>query len=135
MKRQSAGQWLQLVGIGHGAIGAVIYRDVLTGVACDGFGSVPRRGDRAAAFWFMVAAPALWMGGRLLRSAEEHEDVPAQRAAGAVLTAVGVTGTAVMPKSGFPALIGIGGLLLGRSRRGRAVASARRPAPGRREKG
>ncbi|GGQ42631.1 hypothetical protein ACFFKE_29905 [Streptomyces mutabilis] len=42
------------------------------------------------------------MGGRLLRSAEEHEDVPAQRAAGAVLIAVGVTGTALMPKAASP---------------------------------
>ncbi|GAB2607767.1 hypothetical protein GCM10027168_45840 [Streptomyces capparidis] len=119
MKRRSAGRWLQVVGIGHGAIGAVIYRDVLADIARGKLvNSVPDRGDRAAAFWFMAAAPALWMGGRLLRSAEEHGDIPAQRAAGAVLTAVGVTGTAAMPKGGFPALVGIGGLLLRRSLRG-----------------
>ncbi|WP_432004263.1 DUF6463 family protein [Streptomyces sioyaensis] len=120
MKRRSAGFWLQVVGIGHGAIGAVVYRDVFADMAANRslVNSVPGRGDRAAAFWFMAAAPALWMGGRLLRSAEEHKDIPAQRAAGAVLTAVGVTGTAAMPKSGFPTLVGIGGLLLRRSLRG-----------------
>lgn len=118
MKRRSAGHWLQVVSIGHGAIGAVIYRDVLADLAREKLlNSVPERGDRAAAFWFMAAAPALWMGGRLLRSAEEHKDVPAQRAAGTVLTAVGVTGTAAMPKSGFPALVGLGGFLLRRSLR------------------
>jgi hypothetical protein len=119
MKRRSAGRWLQVVGIGHGVIGAVAYRDVFTGMAREGLvGSVPDRGDRAAAFWFMVASPALWMGGRLLRSAEERRDVPAQRAAGVVLAVVGVAGTVAMPKSGFPALVGIGGVLLHRSRRG-----------------
>lgn len=118
MKRRSAGRWLQVVGIGHGVVGAVIHRDVLADMARGNFfNAVPDRDDRSAAFWFMVAAPALWMGGRLLRSAEEHKDVPAQRAAGAVLTAVGVTGTAAMPKSGFLTLVGIGGLLLCRSLR------------------
>ena len=95
------------------------YRDVLADMAhANPLESVPDRGDRATAFWFMAAAPALWMGGRLLRSAEEHQDIPAQRAAGAVLTAFGVAGTVAMPKSGFPTLVGIGALLLRRSLRG-----------------
>ncbi len=102
----------------HGAVGAVLYRDVLADMArANPLGSVPDRGDRATAFWFLAAAPALWMGGRLLRSAEEHGDIPAQRAAGVVLTAVGLAGTAAVPKGGFPALAGLGGLLLRRSRR------------------
>ncbi|AXK36298.1 hypothetical protein DVA86_30640 [Streptomyces armeniacus] len=119
MKRYSAGSWLQVVGIGHAVVGAVAYRDVLAGMVrenpCD---SVPDRGDRATAFWFMAAAPTLWLGGRLLRSAEEHQDVSAQRAVGVALTAVGVAGTVAMPKSGFPTLVGIGGVLLRRSLRG-----------------
>ncbi|MEU0101539.1 DUF6463 family protein [Streptomyces sp. NPDC006267] len=117
MTRGSAGRWLQAVGIAHGAIGAVAYRDVFAGVGRQVVDSVPERGDRAAAFWFMAAAPTLWLGGRLLRSAEEHGDVPAQRAAGIALTAVGVVGTVAMPKSGFPSLVGIGGVLLHRSLR------------------
>ncbi|MGI5351842.1 DUF6463 family protein [Streptomyces sp. CA-250714] len=119
MKRRSAGWWLQATALGHGAIGAVIYRDVLAQLARDGLvNSVPDRGDRAAAFWFMAAAPALWMGGRLLSSAEEHGDTAAQRAAGAVLIGVGAVGATAMPKGGFPALVGIGGVLLRRARRG-----------------
>ncbi|MZG02143.1 DUF6463 family protein [Streptomyces sp. SID5614] len=118
MTRASAGRLLQVVGIAHGAIGAVIYRDVFVGIGRGPVvGSVPDRGDRAAAFWFMAAAPTLWLGGRLLRSAEEHGDLPAQRAAGAVLAAVGAVGTVAMPKSGFPSLVGIGGVLLRRSLR------------------
>lgn len=119
MKQRSAGRWLQVVALGHGAVGAVVYRDVLTDMGRGKLlNSVPERGDRAAAFWFMASAPALWVGGRLLRSAEEHQDIPAQRAAGAVLAAVGVTGTAAMPKSGFPTLVGIGGFVLRKSLRG-----------------
>ncbi|MET9776677.1 DUF6463 family protein [Streptomyces sp. NPDC006367] len=128
MRRRSVGHWLQLVGIGHGIIGAVTYRDVFTGMAREGLvGSVPDRGDRAAAFWFTVASPALWMGGRLLRSAEERQDLPAQRVAGVVLTVVGVTGAVAMPKSGFPVLAGIGGVLLRRSLRG-VPGADRRPS-------
>jgi hypothetical protein len=120
MTRRSTGRRLQAVAAGHGLIGAVLYRDVLADIARSRLvDSVPERGDRATAFWFLAAAPALWMGGRLLRSAEEHDDVRAQRATGAVLTAAGLTGTAAVPKSGFPALVCIGGLLLRRSLRGR----------------
>ncbi|MFE9329940.1 DUF6463 family protein [Streptomyces sp. NPDC006925] len=118
MKRRSAGWCLQATALGHGAIGVVLYRDVLAQFAREGVvNSVPERGDRAAAFWFLAAAPALWMGGRLLRSAEEHGDVAAQRAAGAVLAGVGALGAAAMPKGGFPALVGIGGMLLRRPKR------------------
>ncbi|MGW8378237.1 DUF6463 family protein [Streptomyces sp. ODS28] len=122
MTRYSAGRWLQVVGLAHGALGAVVYRDVFADMARGGLvDSVPERGDRAAAFWFVAAAPALWLGGRLLRSAERHGDLAAQRSAGAVLTAIGTAGTAAMPKSGFPSLVAIGGVLLYRSR-------ARRPS-------
>ncbi|MBX4174553.1 DUF6463 family protein [Streptomyces geysiriensis] len=119
MTRRSAGRQLQFVGLAHGAVGAVVYRDVLADLARGNpLGSVPDRGDRATAFWFLAAAPALWMGGRLLRSAEEHRDVPAQRADGGQHGAGGVAGTAVMPKGGFPALAAIGGLVLRRTLRG-----------------
>ncbi|WP_432069734.1 DUF6463 family protein [Streptomyces sp. AA1529] len=120
MNRPSAGRLLQAVAVGHGAIGAMVHREALAELARRGVvDSVSERGDRAAAFWFMAAAPALWVGGRLLRSAEEHGDVAAQRAAGAVLAGVGAVGTAAMPKGGFPALVAIGGMLLRRpARRG-----------------
>ncbi|GHJ19745.1 DUF6463 family protein [Streptomyces albus] len=119
MPRPSVGKLLQVVAIGHGVIGAVQYRDTLAGMVRGGLvATVPERGDRAAAFWFMTAAPALWMGGRLLRSAEEHGDLAAQRATGATLLAVGALGAAAMPKGGFPALAGLGGVLLRRAWRG-----------------
>ena len=62
-------------------------------------GAVPDRGDRATAFWFLVAAPALWSVGRTLE--------PGDRAAGGVLAATGVAGGGLMP-GGFPAVAVLG---------------------------
>ncbi|MDD7937159.1 DUF6463 family protein [Actinomycetospora lutea] len=103
-----AGRLLQVVALGHAAIGAWIYRDVVAGVARDVrvggpralVGVVPDRGDRATAFWFLVAAPALWTLGRSL--------TPGDRVAGGVLAATGVAGSVLMPAGGWPAVAAIG---------------------------
>lgn len=114
--RRSPGWWLQLLGVAHAGVGVVLYRDVLAEIASAGLiNSVPDRGDRATAFWFMAAAPTLWLGGRLLRSAESAGDLAGQRAAGVVLTAAGLVGTAVMPRSGFPAVAAVGSAAIRRS--------------------
>ena len=83
--------------------------------------SVPDRGDEATAFWFMAASPTLWLSGRLLRSAESAGDLDAQRAAGSVLTATGVIGSAAMPRSGFWGVAAVGLSALRRSSRPRQV--------------
>lgn len=103
------GKWLQIIGVTHGAIGAVLYRDALGDIGrAKVVGTVPDHGERATAFWFMMASPAMWVGGLLLRSAEDSGDLPAQRVAGTVLALTGLAGTAAMPKSGFPALAAVG---------------------------
>lgn len=115
------GRLLQVVALGHGAIGLWTYRDVLAGTAREVrargpralVGAVPDRGDRATAFWFLVAAPALWSVGRTLRTGD--------RAAGGVLAATGVVGTVLMP-GGFPAVAVLGAWA--------ALAPARRRDPG-----
>lgn len=107
--RRSPGWWLQRLGIMHAGTGIVLYRDILADIVGDKLvRSVPDRGDRATAFWFTIAAPTLWLGGRLLRSAESADDLGAQRAAGSVLIVTGLAGTAAMPFSGFWALVGVG---------------------------
>lgn len=83
-------------------------------------GTVPDHGERATAFWFLAVAPALWMSGRLLRAAEDADDLRAQRAAGRVLIGTGLAGAAAMPMSPFAALVAIGVAAI---RRG-AVATA-----------
>jgi hypothetical protein len=106
---RSPGWWLQLIACGHAAVGTVVYRDVLAGIVRDKvFRTVPDRGDRATAFWFMTAAPSLWVTGRLLRSAEARGDVRGQRIAGGVVAGLGLTGATAMPISGFWTLAAVG---------------------------
>ena len=109
-----------MLGVAHAGIGATLYREALVDIARSRVvGSVPDRGDRATAFWFMAASPTLWLSGRLLRSAESAGDLDAQRAAGSVLTAAGVIGSAAMPPSGFWGVAAAGLLALRRGSRPR----------------
>ena len=102
------GRALQVVGIAHAAVGGWMYRDVLAAAARDVrtrgpaalVGAVPDRGDRATAFWFLVGAPALWTVGRTL--------APGDRAAGNTLAALGVVGSVLVPRGGFPAVAALG---------------------------
>lgn len=115
---RSPSSWLQLIGVAHGCIGAVQYRGALTEIAEDNVvDTVPDHGERATAFWFVAAAPMLWLTGRLLRSVEESDDRAAQRAAGGILAAVGAVGVAAMPASGFWAVGVVGVSTLRRSAR------------------
>lgn len=105
--------------IAHAGVGMALYRDVLVDITGRTLvASIPDRGDKATAFWFMVGGPTLWLGGRLLRSAESSDDLSAQRAAGVVLTATGAIGAAAMPLSGFWAVaaVGVGALRRGMHR-------------------
>lgn len=118
--RRSPGWWLQLLGVAHAGIGATLYREALVDIARSKLvSSVPDWGDKATAFWFMAASPTLWLSGRLLRSAESAGDFNAQRAAGSVLTAAGVIGSAAMPRSGFWGVAAVGLFALRRSSRPR----------------
>lgn len=120
MSAGTPGRWLQVVACAHAAVGIATYRRSYAEIARDGVvDTVPDHGERAAAFWFLAAAPALWLIGRLMRSAERSGDTDAQRAAGGVLVALGTAGAAVMPRSGFWAVVAIGIAALRRRRRAR----------------
>ncbi|WP_433787758.1 DUF6463 family protein [Actinomycetospora sp. CA-101289] len=103
----TVGRALQVVALGHAAVGTWLYRDVLAEVGRDVRtrgpgalrGAVPDRGDRATAFWFLVAAPALWTVGRTL--------TPGDRVGGGVLALTGVAGSVLMP-GGWPAVAVLG---------------------------
>ena len=108
------------MGLAHACVGVVLYRRPLAEIARAWLvNSVPDVGDRATAFWFMAVAPTLWLGGRLLRSAETSGDLAAQRAGGTVLTATGLLGSAAMPASGFWGVVAVGISSLRRSIRRR----------------
>lgn len=116
VRSRSPGWWLQFLGVAHVGVGAVLYREALGRIAREKvINSVPDRGDKATAFWFMAVAPMMWLSGRLLRFAETTGDLDAQRAAGAVLTATGVAGSAAMPVSAFWGVAAVGICALRRS--------------------
>jgi hypothetical protein len=95
---------------GHAAWGAVAYRNELreilrAGVADsvgDGiFRADESRGPRAAAFWFMMAAPLTGLCGYLVDRAERAGDEQTLKASARALGAVAIAGATVMPRSGF----------------------------------
>lgn len=102
------GRALQLLALGHTAVGAIVYRSELAEIGRRRLlGSVGFRGDRSNAFWFLAISPVLWMAGRLLHRAEAAGDAEALRAASRTGLAVGTVGALAMPVSGFWSLIAI----------------------------
>lgn len=123
----SPGYALVLLGGGHAGWGLVAYRAPLREIARAGFvGSVGDgifatehdRGARAAAFWFMIAAPLVALDGYLVEAALRAGDARAARVGGGVALGLGLIGSVVIPRSGFPVAVPVGVWLL---RRGRAL--------------
>lgn len=112
--RRSPGSWLQAIAVAHVGVGSFLYRKALGEIVRDR-ASIPDHGDKATAFWYLAAAPVLWVGGGLLRSTESTGDLAGQRAAGVVLFATGVTGGTAMPGSGFWAIALVGAASVRRS--------------------
>ena len=111
---------MQFLGAAHAVVGGAVYGRALADIADNRLiKTVPVHGDRATAFWFMNLSPALWLGGRLLRSAETSGDLNAQRAAGSVLAITGLVGAAAIPVSGFWGVAAVGVGAFHRSRRSR----------------
>jgi hypothetical protein len=101
-------------GVGHNLIGAWLYRSQLTGMMRDGIVDVietrrvepAERQRRATALWFLMSGAAFVTLGAALRRTSDGDHVVAPIAAG--MTAMGVTGAALLPKSGFWLLIAEG---------------------------
>ena len=100
--RVTPGSLVQLMAAGHLVVAVVVYRREFVAVAREGLvGTVDGRGPRNEAFWYLCAAPMLWLAGRQLRAAEKIGDAGSQRQIGGVLTGVGVVGATAMPASPF----------------------------------
>jgi Family of unknown function (DUF6463) len=115
---------IKVIGVGHAAWGLLAYRRPLREIAADPLDSV---GDgifakdhsadgRAAAFWFLLAAPLIVLCGHLVGAAERSGDEAAMRTAGRTVTVIGALGTAAMPRSGFLAVFPVGFWLTRRAR-------------------
>lgn len=111
---EGSGRLLQLMAVGHAAVGIGLYREELRSIAREGvLAAVPYRGSQATAFWFLMAAPTWWLTGRLVGAAEAAHDERALRLAGRVALASAVVGVVCTPVSGFWGLL----LIALRSRR------------------
>jgi hypothetical protein len=123
------------VGAGHAAWGVVAYREPLREIVGarivrsvgDGiFDTDNDRGPRAAGFWFLLAAPLMVLSGHLLEAALRAGDARAVKIGGETVLGIGVVGSVVMPRSGFPAALGVGGWLLHSARQLHAQGSGAR---------
>jgi hypothetical protein len=128
----SPGRAIKLIGVGHAAWGVIAYRDPLRELAAsgpfdsvgDGLISKAHSADaRAAAFWFLLAAPLIVLTGHLVEAAERSGDVSAMRVAGRTVLGIGMVGAAVMPRSGFLSVIPVGFWLGRRARKAAAATS------------
>lgn len=130
--RASAGNAIEVIGMGHAAWGAIVYHGQIAELVAapfdavgDGIFSREHYADeRAAAFWFLLAAPLIVLTGHLVEACERSDDGPAMRAAGRTVFGIGVLGTAAMPRSGFLAVSPIGYWLMRRARHAHSIPSA-----------
>jgi hypothetical protein len=122
----SPGYALMLLGCGHAVWGLVAYHEPLRELVRAGvvrsvgdgiFDTDHDRGPRAAAFWFQLAAPLLVTIGYLAEAALRAGDTRATNVTGRTTLGIAMVGTAVMPRSGFPAGLPIGYWLLRRGRK------------------
>jgi hypothetical protein len=110
-------------GIGHNLIGAWLYRRQLAGMMHDGLVDAvenPRlhgqeRSRRETALWFLMSGGAFMTLGAGLRRSSAGDGAIRPIATG--MTAMGVVGAVVMPKSGFWLLLAQGVAALRLSRR------------------
>lgn len=134
------GRTIALLGLGHAVWGILAYRREIADLAkqpVDGVGDGlfnKRHADdgRATAFWFMFAAPMVWLCGRLSEAALQAGDHKSAAAAGRTVMGLGAIGSVIIPRSGFPAAIPAGWLLLRRAGQVRDAASDLGAAPRRR---
>ncbi len=96
------GDLLRLLAFAHTIVGFGFYRAELRSIGRSRiFASVPYRGPRATAFWFLVPSPLMWIIGSLVRDAEHAGRLHAVRAAHRVGIMSAAVAIVCMPISGF----------------------------------
>ena len=109
--------WILVVlGLGHIAVGVVVFKRPLVQAVYAGFvGQFEHYPDRRAAFWFMIFGPLLVMGGHLAIHTVNTADAELLKIIGFYLFAVAAVGSLAMPQSPFwiglvasPVFIGAG---------------------------
>jgi hypothetical protein len=104
----SNGRLLQAVAVAHAVVGGIVHRKGLTDIGRAGVvGSIPYRGPRATAFWFLMPSPLCWIIGGLMHRAELGGDAEALREASRLSLASALFAVICLPVSGFWAWLGI----------------------------
>jgi uncharacterized protein DUF6463 len=125
MRFVSPGYATMAIGIGHAVWGVFAYRSALKKIVRagyidsvgDGLFRVDHSQDeRAAAFWFMFAAPITALLGYLAEAAIQSENPRAVATAGVGITAIAAAGGAAIPRSGFPVAVPLGPWMIHRAR-------------------
>ena len=95
--------WILIVlGLGHTAVGGVLFKKPLADAVRAGFvGQFEHYPDRRAAFWFMIFGPLLVMGGHLAIYAVNTADARLLRIIGFYLLVIAAVGCLALPKSPF----------------------------------
>ena len=95
--------WILIVlGVGHTAVGGVLFKKPLADAVRAGFvGQFEHYPDRRAAFWFMIFGPLLIMGGHLAIHAVKTADTGLLKIIGFYLLAVALVGSLAQPTSPF----------------------------------
>ncbi|HEX6781617.1 MAG TPA: DUF6463 family protein [Solirubrobacterales bacterium] len=122
----SPGRAIMAMGCGHVAWGLFAYRKPLAELAREGiadsvgdgiFQRAHSQDGRAAAFWFLFAAPMMGLVGHLIEAAEKRGDARALRRSGRAVIVLGAVSSTFIPRSGFPAVPLVGWWMVRRSRR------------------
>jgi len=95
--------WILVVlGLGHTAVGVVLFKKPLTEALHAGFvGQFEHYPERRAAFWFVIFGPLLVMGAHLAIHAVKTADAGLLKIIGFYLFAVAAVGSLAMPQSPF----------------------------------
>ena len=106
--------------VGHAVVGAFLFSDPLGEMVREGLinsiqppmYSAQPHFDRAAAFWFLLFSPVLFLLGQLVNHAVAHRDTRSLRLIGWYLIGIGTVGAAILPLSGNWFLLPLGAIVL-----------------------
>ncbi len=115
-----AGSLMMLTAVGHALVGAFLFSEPLGEMARAGvinsiqppMYSAQPHFDRAAAFWFLLFSPVLFLLGQIINHAVAHRDPGSLRLIGWYLIGIGTVGAAILPLSGNWLLLPLGAVVL-----------------------
>jgi hypothetical protein len=111
---------MMVTAVGHAMVGAFLFSEPLSEMVREGvinsirppMYSAQPHFDRAAAFWFLLFSPVLFLLGQIINHAATHGDTRSLRLIGWYLIGIGTVGSAILPLSGNWLLLPLGAVTL-----------------------